>query len=158
MRFSKILIGALMGGIFSTATAENFNAIVVKTTDGIENTIGLSEQLTTTFSDTEAIFSDGRTTVAFPREQLLGFDFTYLEGISQIAADPATIRPQLDGAARRIVIDNLPDGTRIAVFNAQGKRIHHATANGHHEVSLQNLPAGLYLVNIGRTTYSITLP
>ena len=61
MRFITTLFAGLLGGICHTASADNFNTIVVKTTDGIESTIVLTESLTTTFSDTEAIFSDGNT-------------------------------------------------------------------------------------------------
>ena len=158
MRFITTLFAGLLGGICHTASADNFNTIVVKTTDGIESTIVLTESLTTTFSDTEAIFSDGKTKVAFLREQLQGFEFTYADGISPIAEQQTPARPQFDGTSRRIILENLPSDCLVSVHNAQGKRIHHAIATGHHEISLANCPQGIYLVSVGRTTYSITLP
>ena len=158
MRFITTLFAGLLGGICHTASADNFNTIVVKTTDGIESTIVLTESLTTTFSDTEAIFSDGNTRVAFLREQLQGFEFTYADGISPITEQQTPARPQFDGTSLRIILENLPSDCLVSVHNAQGKRIHHAIATGHHEISLANCPQGIYLVSVGRTTYSITLP
>ena len=158
MRFINTLFAGILGGICHTASADNFNTIVVKTTDGIESTIVLTENLTTTFSDTEAIFSDGSTKVAFLREQLQGFEFTYADGINHIVESQTPTRPQFDGITRRIILENLPTDCQIAVHNAQGKRIHHAIATGHHEISLANCPQGVYLVTLGRITYSITLP
>ena len=158
MRFSTTLFAGLLGGRCHTASADNFNTIVVKTTDGIESTIVLTESLTTTFSDTDAIFSDGNTRVAFLREQLQGFEFTYADGSSPITEQQTPARPQFDGTSRRIILENLPSDCLVSVHNAQGKRIHHAIATGHHESSVANCPQGIYLVSVGLTTYSITLP
>lgn len=102
-----------------------FSSVEVRTRSGETTTITLSDQMTTTFTDTEAIFADETNDVRIPLAQLRTYTFV-----------PAVI----------------PEGITAPVVSA-GAEVY--TTDGRRIDTLDGAPTGTYVVRNGKTTFKV---
>ena len=134
--------------------AEGYKSVVVRLTDGTTTTVNLSAEMTTTFSDAEAIFSDATTKVAFQRSLLATFEFSKTAGLRSLTAD-AGAQPYVDVAPHRISIDGLAPDTPIRLHDAAGKSLKETHATSHFDFDTSSLNAGTYILTVGTASYKI---
>lgn len=102
-----------------------FSSVEVRTRSGETTTITLSDQMTTTFTDTEAIFADETNDVRIPLAQLRTYTFV-----------PAVI----------------PEGISTPVVSANAEFY---TTDGRRIDTLAGAPTGTYVVRNGKTTFKV---
>lgn len=114
-----------------TASADGFktgySSVELRTQSGETTTLTLTDAMTTTFTTTDIVFSDGSTTITLPLAQLRTYSFV-----------PAVIPEGISGVPA-------VQGDITAVYTADGRQI----------PSLESAPAGLYIVKCGKTTLKI---
>lgn len=148
-----LAFGLFLGSLFP-AFAEGYKSVVVKLTDGTTTTVNLSTELTTTFSDSEAIFSDATTRVAFQRSQLATFEFSKTSGIHALTVSEGA-QPSVDVAPHCISIDGLAPDTPIRLHDAAGKCVSATHATDHFIFDTSALSTGTYILSVGTATYKI---
>lgn len=72
-------------------------------------------------------------------------------GISNTKSDAQPFKWE-DGT---IFFNHLPENTLIEVFTADGKQVMNQRCSGDAQLSLKQLPTGVYLVKMNQTTYKI---
>ena len=60
-------------------------------------------------------------------------------------------------AGRTVYFFNLPAGSDIAVYTVDGRIVKTLAADGDAVLSLEDVPAGIYIVNVNKTTIKIAL-
>lgn len=101
------------------------SSVEIRTRSGETTTVTLSDAMTTTFTDSEVIFSDGTDAVAIPLAQFRTYTFV------------AAIIPE--GITAPVVSGN------AEFFTVDGRRLE----------SLAGAPEGTYIVRNGKTTFKI---
>lgn len=102
-----------------------FYSVEIRTRSGETTTITLNDKMTTTFTETEAVFSDGTDAVAISLAQLRTYTFI-----------PAVI----------------PEGITAPVVSA-GAEFY--TIDGRRIDSIAGAPTGTYVVRSGNTTFKV---
>lgn len=128
MKHSLLFILAL--GSVATALADEprkagFCSVEIRSQKGETTVITLTDQMTTTFTDTEAIFADETNDVRIPLAQLRTYTFV-----------PAVI----------------PEGISTPVVSANAEFY---TTDGRRIDTLAGAPTGTYVVRNGKTTFKV---
>ena len=135
-----------------TATAKRVQYLCLTASDGTEAKLALSESLIISFDNGNMIATDGTQTVQFDVNTL---NISYEDG------DPSAINEVTDDKNDKprfqkntISFDNLPSGTPVQVYSADGRLQSVVKANGGiTTIHLEQLKKGTNLIKAGK--YSI---
>lgn len=153
----KILKSAALACLLlfaGTAMASGYRSVVVTLTDGTTNQITLTTSLKTTFLKTLVIFTDGAKEVTFNRAQIESFHFDGSNGGAEMVGVEES-RPVVGNG--EITFGNLPVGSKVALYDLQGRCLVSAGAEGSYRMELPNLEKGIYIVKVNRMSYKITV-
>lgn len=134
-----------LGLMLSSATAfAGTTALKVTLANGTDETFLLSEKPVITCSGTDMIIRTSSLTASYPRTDITSMTF---------ARNAHTDIRKVTDNITYAYCDNVftCNGQNISVYNLQGVCV----ASGSESVSLQDLPAGIYLINVNNKTIKI---
>lgn len=147
----KLLTAIGLCAVAPTAYASGYRSAVVEKTDGSTAIIDLEPEMTTRFDGDMLTFTGTGTSVEIPKSDLVSITFSETTGITDITASPSLT----DGA---ISFTGLPAGSIIAVFDTAGRCLSSTrTTGGDGCLSLNSLPAGVYIVSVNGFSYKISV-
>lgn len=171
-RFRVLLMCASLLAGAATAGARTINTLVINRTDGKTDKIAMHKNLDISLNDKDEILMvHPEVTVAYPREQVKSFTVgfqafaagTYYIGENQVNNDPedAIVAPEADGVSimiDRTVISVSGVETGVRLIDLQGKTVaSREAADGHVEIPIAELPAGVYVLIADKTTLKIKI-
>lgn len=117
--------------------------IVIKQKSGNETVLQLAFNPVITFSGEDMVITSNLTTISIP---LADVD-SYAAYDDASAIRPLTETPQF--ANGHVVFRGLAQGSEARVYTVDGRLIsrHAADASGHADVSIDNLPKGVYVIS-----------
>ncbi len=136
-----------------SAWADGYRSVIVKLQDGSTTQINLRDDLKTSFNETDVVFSDHGSRWTFAKADVV--DFTFSEALGIRSTQAAGTCPELSG--RVATFGNLPAGSHVSLFSADGRTLRSAEAAGSYRLSLEGLPAGSYVVSVNGVSYKIQL-
>lgn len=148
----KKLIMAILALCAATAAQAAYNSVVVHFNDGGKAEIALSESLKMNFTATDLVVTGSDADVTVPRTNIKYFEHSEGTGINDVDA--------LDGhrfTGDAIDFFNLPDGSRVAVFDAAGNCVVSSIESGNCHISLSGLATGVYVVTAGNNSFKILI-
>ena len=154
-RLLSLLVGILP---LSMMAADLVNALQVLTKDNSIHQFLLTDKPQVKFEGTNLVITSEKATASFALSDVIRFTYqpTDPTGINElrVEGEPA-VNYSKDGT---VTISQLPANTTATVYTMDGRTVqqlkaHHA---GTYRLSLSGLPAGVYLVKAGNTTYKIT--
>ena len=147
--------------MFAMATwAQNTTPrLVVWQKSGEKTYFELNEMPETTFEDGLLVIRSSKASASFQLENILRYTY---EGVSPSAIDllpserAVIIAKDGDGVTFR----NLPDGTSVSVYSANGVLVEQRTATASQSltISIAKRPAGVYVVKAGKETIKLMKP
>ncbi len=170
LRALLICLPLLCGGF--AAAAKNINTLIINRTDGKTDRIAIHKDLNVTRADNgDILFVHPSITVAYPVELVKNltpgfYSFAtdnYYIGDHELKEEEedAISAPEVSGLALeilqgQIVISGLQSGVRL--IDLGGKVIDQAPASeGRAVISTASLPAGVYLLQAGQTTFKVKI-
>lgn len=145
-----------MSIVILMAQAAGFRTLVVSQTDGTQVKIELTDEFNAWFEDGMLQVFGTPTEISIPQDKIKSFAFSEesKSGIADVeVADAAA--PQVSG--NRLIFKQLPAKSSVAVYDAAGRCLANATAEGDYVLSLDSLGAGLRLVTVNGVTYKIVV-
>jgi hypothetical protein len=111
----------------------------------------------TSFENGMLVIKTNRTTVSYPLENILRYTYQgfIATGIEQLSNEQTvTVSREADS----VTFGNLPEGTAICLYAANGTLLERRTANGEKtfSLSIKNRPGGVYIVKAGKQTIKLT--
>ena len=156
----KKLIILLMAGCLISLAAHAQNAVIIQMKDGTKNVIALEniqggQSPTIAFEGNELVVTSSHT-LRLDMSKVLRYTFgDYATGIHETGNHTAEV-VFLGGD---IKISNQPASTRAKIFNASGVLMRSIeVGNTTAQITLNGLPAGVYILKVGCTTYKILKP
>lgn len=146
--FLLILLTIIVG----TANADNY-VLQIWQTSGQVQSIDLSEQPVTTFSDGNLVVTTSTATISLPMENVKKYTYSLVPtSIEDIKAEQVTISQN----GESITFFGLKSGTEIKVYNASGVQMKQVKATHDTEtVTVSDLQVGVYAVKANGVTYKI---
>ena len=108
----------------------------------------------TTFEGSQLVIKTTKTTVFYQLENVLRYTY---EGIkSGVDLMPGERSVSISREADVVTFYNLPQGTTVSLYSANGMLIEQQTTDGQsHTLSVKNRPSGVYLVKAGNETIKL---
>ena len=151
-----ILISLLawsIGNIAQTTTQR----LVVWQKSGEKVYFDISELPETTFEDGQLVITTSKATVYYQLENVLRYTYEGIKsGIDLMAGERSV---SISRKADAVTFHNLPQGTVVSLYSANGVLIKQQTAEGQSlTLSVKNHPSGVYLVKAGKETIKLMKP
>ena len=139
-----------IGNIAQTVTQQ----LVVWQKSGEKVYFDLAEEPVTTFEGSQLVIKTTKTTVFYQLENVLRYTY---EGIkSGVDLMPGERSVSISREADVVTFYNLPQGTTVSLYSANGMLIEQQTTDGQsHTLSVKNRPSGVYLVKAGNETIKL---
>lgn len=154
MKKLRLFAASLLLCATATAMADGYKSVEVRESDGTITLIDLSDELETTFDNEKVFFNDGNIYFEFLNYKVKSFSFGQTtSGIS--SAEAGSSMP--DMSRGRMSFSNLPANSRIMVISAGGSVVSDVRAEGQYTMSLDNIPAGVYIVKVNKMSYKVTV-
>ncbi len=158
-KITTTLVSVVCAMFFGTMSANAYKSIVINKADNTNIMVLIESTMTTSIAEGNLIVTSSKGDVILPVAEVKNWTFSTDEDSENLWTD----LEKIDGDATcvqlrdKIVLNNLPDGSQIALFTANGKQICTASVNGSYELSLNDLPKGVYLLNYNRQTIKIVI-
>lgn len=149
-RLKFLIILPLFATFNIVATAQN--SLVIYLTDSSTAIFPLVELPEITFVGEDFKVTSPSATIELPRAEVKEFKFEDRENtaIERVTEDN---NATFTADNNYITIDGIANDTQVTIFNIKGQKILANTAtNNRCNVSLENLAAGLYIINYNNTT------
>lgn len=134
--------------------AEVYKNLTFKLSDETAVAIPLSKAVTGQIQDGNVVFNDGTNSYTVEAAKIKGVSFSN-DLSSVVNSFESKNVPVIAG--RTVYFTNLPDGSHIAVYAVDGRIVRTLDASGDAVLSLEDFPAGIYVVNVNKTTIKIAL-
>ncbi len=135
------------------AEAAGYKSVYVTLLDGSVSQIDLTDDMKTTFDETNVIFSDETFLMEFEKQQVSKFEFSELTGIeSTTVFNTAPIIK-----AGILTLHGMPDNSRVAIYSTSGTCISENHFSHTCSINLNDLPSGVYIVNVNNISYKIAI-
>lgn len=134
--------------------AEVYKSLTFGLSDGSTVIIPLSSSVESEIKDDQLVFSDGSKVYSVDAAKISNVELKndVPSAISEIDDIKA---PVISG--RTVCFSNLPAGSVIMVCDVDGRIVKKLEAYGDAVLSLEDFRAGIYLVNVNKTTIKISL-
>ncbi|MDE6126312.1 MAG: hypothetical protein K2G30_05080 [Muribaculaceae bacterium] len=144
---------ALLAAAGISVSAQAYKSVAVNLADGGKVEVNLADDLSATFDNDNLLITGGGQDVAVLRSTIKSFTFSEKEfsGIDNVSADGSA--PVISGGS--MVFSDLPAGSLVAVYTADGALVSQAAVNGAYTLYLSALPAGTVIVNVNGVAYKI---
>lgn len=147
----KLLWLAFTFAIASQANAIGYKSVVVTLHDGSSTKIDLTDGMKTTFDETNVVFADDVFHLEFEKSQVAKFEFSETSGINEIGASGAEFEHGI------LTLSGMPSNSKIAIYTIAGTCVEAIEFAGNCNIDLNNLQAGVYIVNINNVSYKIAI-
>ena len=148
MKLFKQLFTMLL--LFVVAAASAQSALVVELRDGSNATFLLAENPRMTFAGEQLSIVSSSATMEFNRRDVKNWHFA--DTPSSVENITAESKAKLEGGA--LLISGITDDTAIALYSVDGVAVKHsAVIGGTCTISLDDIPAGIYIVKFNNTTF-----
>ena len=155
MKRRILFLALLLLGAAMAVRAQEFTTLIVAMDDGTSTKVLLGSQPKVSFNGTVLEIATNTTTLQIDRTKMRSFRTIY---------DPSTgvggVKSQSGKFIQKgdlLIFQNLPMGSNVRVFCSDGRLMRAATAEGSYEMSLGQLSAGLYIVNLNGISTKIIL-
>ena len=166
-KFLLTFVAVLLGSVFNSVNAsevqkasqnetDNATCLVVKLQDGGESIffLGKSPKLMY-FSDSLAVVYDNQQlNFALKDIKNYHFDERVPAGIGQVEGQ-AIQQGNTSFSESLVVFTNYPAGNRINVFTVSGRKVATVVVDGsgNAQLDMSNQPAGVYIINTGKSAF-----
>ena len=159
-RMKRKLIITIFLLVAATVTwAQSSPQLVVWQKSGEKVYIDLAELPETTFEDGQLVIRGSKTSVQFQLENILRYTY---EGVKSTGIDlqPSERIVSIAKDGDGVTFRNLPDGTSVSVYSANGMLVEQRTATVGQplSISIAHRPAGVYVVKAGKETIKLMKP
>ena len=147
------LVAWSIGNLAQTTTQR----LVVWQKSGEKVYFDISELPETTFEDGQLVITTSKATVYYQLENVLRYTYEGIKsGIDLMAGERSV---SISRKADAVTFHNLPQGTVVSLYSANGVLIKQQTADGQPlTLSVKNHPSGVYLVKAGKETIKLMKP
>ena len=137
------------------ATKGQGQCLVIWHADGHKTYYELAELPKTTFTKHDIVITAGDVSVTYPRREVLRY--TYETDVTGIVSVTHSGIVRVGQQGDDLMFQNLPAGSQIRMFAADGKHVATITADGGSavRVSLSAYPSGVYIVKANDATYKV---
>lgn len=149
---NRSLLTLVCALIAMTAWSLPYDKVRVDLADGSKVEIELSEKLSLSFNDTHLLVKGSNADVEIPKEKIVTFSHNQSSGVAD-----AAIEQSVDFDGRVMRFSGLADGSLITIHNLSGACMRSFTTDGDCQLSLEDLPAGVYIVAVNNVSYKISL-
>lgn len=136
--------------LFVVATASAQSALVIELRDGSNAIFLLAENPRVTFAGEQLSIVSSSATMEFNRRDVKNWHF--VDTPSSVENITAEAKAKLEGGA--LLISGITDDTAIALYSVDGVAVKYsAVIGGTCTISLDDIPAGIYIVKFNNTTF-----
>jgi hypothetical protein len=154
MKQKILFLALLLFGAAMAAQAQEFTTLVVLMKDGSTTKIQLSEEPKATLSGSNLNIATTSTTLQLDRSKVLQFSYVNDGGVEGVKADAkSTFTKKGD----LLIFQGLKSGSKVSIYGIDGRLMKEASAGGSYEMSLSELSAGVYIVNVNGTATKIAI-
>lgn len=153
----RMLTATLLVAATAGMSAATYRSLVLGKTDGSTVTVPLSQTLETTVTpEGNLAFNKGSELVlSVPVTQVDSWKFSEESGTTGLTEVATNAGVSVTG--NRVVIEGLSSPTTVRVISAAGQTVAETSAESRCELSLENLPAGVYVIAYGNQTLKIAV-
>ncbi len=149
-----LTIIVLLLALFNSESAQA-QRLVIWQKDGSKVSYDLDEEPMTTFTTTDLVITTKKATINYPLSMI--HRYTY-EGFPSGLADAKAHGISISHDGNNIIIKGLETGKTAAVYSVNGIQLQAKRSNGSDRLvlSLNQLPAGVYVIKADEITYKFT--
>ena len=152
MKDLKLLAASLLLCSAVTSYADGYRRVEIKEFNGTVTSVDLSDNLRTEFNEGKVLFIDDDLSLEFDRYSVRAFSFSDVPtGIESVNGE--TSSPKIEQG--KMSFSNLPEGSRIMVVSASGSIVSDVKTEGNYSFNINELPAGVYVVNVNGLSYKV---
>lgn len=147
----KTLLLLAMGAMGLMAQAAGYNSLSVHLKDGSHVDITLTDEFVLKFSESDLSATNGTDEISVQRSEISHFSHSTTSALTDVNA--------ADGVTRygnNLHFSGLP-ACSVQVFTVGGVEVLSGTAEGEYTLSLDNLPAGLYIATVNNVSYKVAV-
>lgn len=151
----RIIAFAAAAALGITSTwASGYRQMIIDKFSGEPETISISPELTTTFTDGNMVLASGDNTTEIPMTDVKSWSYApgTVDGISD-----ALLTSDIVVEPGRVVLGNLPAGTTVAITAVDGRTVARTAAEGTHVVALDALQPGVYVISYNNHSLKISV-
>lgn len=129
--------------------------LVVWQKDGSKVSYKLDEEPITTFTTTDLVITTKTATINYPLPTIYRYSY---EGVSSGVDDAKADGISISHDGNKIIVKGLASGKTAAVYSVDGIQLQAKCSNGSDRLvlSLNQLPAGVYVIKADEITYKFT--
>lgn len=147
------LLPLLMAFISCLPVLASYNVVTVNLKDKTQVDIAISSELKISFSDTDLIASGGEKEILVSKDKIVNFTHSYDSslGIDAVSAEAFELS---DGG---LIMRGLPEGSVVNILTTSGVLVSSKAASGDVVISFTELDKGIYIVNVNKNSFKITV-
>ncbi len=156
-KITTTLVLVVCAMFFGTMSANAYKSIVINKADNSNIMVLIESTMTTSIAEGNLIVTSSKGDVILPVGEVKNWTFSIDDDSETLWTDLEKINSDATCVQLRdrIVLNNLPEGSQVTLFTANGKQLRTASVSGSYELSLNDLPQGVYLLNYNRQTLKI---
>ncbi len=151
---------AVVAMVGISASAADYRSVVINKTDGSSVTVNMEYDMVTTVDAGNLMMSCPKGKISIPAEEVKGWTYSTKTGSDDVWAgiditetNGVVMIQEFD----RVVMDNLPEGSEVTLVSIDGLVISSAVVEGHHEVALDGLQRGIYVLTYNNNSIKIAV-
>ncbi len=158
-KITTTLTAIVCAMFFGTMSASSYKSIIINKTDNTNIMVLIESTMTASVAEGNLVITCSKGDVILPVSEVRNWVFSTDDDSENLwttleqPQNDATVVQMRDG----IVLSNLPQNSQITLFTANGKQLRSVSASGSYELSLNDLPQGIYLLNYNRQTLKIVI-
>ena len=152
----KIVIPLLLG-LFATIPhhlpAASYKSIIVNQSDG-------SEMKVTIEDDMKTAVAEGNLVITCTKGDIKNWTFSTSAGSDDVwtgIESPTASGTNCILNSDRIILSNLPEGSTVTLCSIDGRIVKRSRAEGDYELSISELPKGIYVLTYNKNTLKIAV-
>lgn len=144
-----------------SAEAAGYKSVVVNQTNGTLWMITMEENMTTKVTEGNLVLTCSRGDITFPVKDIANWTFSTDGGADDLWAGvnlPEGDKPGCVQEGDRIVLSNLPAGSRVMLASVDGRVVKAVSSvSGSYELSLVGLQSGVYVLTYNKESIKIAV-
>ena len=151
----KIVIPLLLG-LFATIPhhlpAASYKSIIVNQSDGSEMKVTIEDDMKTAVAEGNLVITCTKGDIVLPVIDIKNWTFSTSAGSDDVWTGTNCILN-----SDRIILSNLPEGSTVTLCSIDGRIVKSSRAEGDYELSISELPKGIYVLTYNKNTLKIAV-
>lgn len=148
-----LLFMTLMFGLI--VHSKEYYGITITMRDGSSTTVRLSGEPVIKFNEEKIVINTNETKAEFDRVNISRLNYSDVNSVEELLDSSDNLNISQKG--EMLIFEGVPSNSKVLIHNLNGVRIKNTTASDYCEISLSDLPNGIYIVSVNGVSTKISI-